>query len=359
MSPMSHSPSPIALGVPFLVGLLGAGVLGWTFIRWLGPLGWMDHPDARKPHERPTARTGGLALGLVCLGLAFFQKGPLALNLLEMTGCLGLGVLGFIDDRWTLRPRPKAILGFSLAAVLAWGAGLELQARMPLVTFLGMRIPSEPVITFFPLLLWFWSIPQAFNLSDGLNGLAIGLFGMAMAVVGGVGLAASPAFWGAWLAILLLNFPRAHHFLGDCGSLGMGAAMSILMIRWAALSDAGSALWVAAYWVADVTAVVLIRRINGRPLGQGDLNHLHHRMMEFTGRRVLIATPLLLMLGGLPMLRALPHPAAQAASVLGLILLLAFAAAHVAQAVREPVRVRASKSPDPESGAFRAESLKP
>lgn len=343
----------------YLLGLLGAGLLAWALIAWLAPLGWMDHPDVRKPHERPTSRTGGLALGLVCLVLAFLQRGPLALTRIEMLGCLGLGLLGFIDDRWTLRPRPKALLGFSLAAVMAFGAALELQGKVPHVAFLGVHIPTDPVVTFIPLLLWFWSIPQAFNLSDGLNGLAIGLFGLAMALIGGVGFSHSPAFWGAWTAILLLNFPRARHFLGDCGSLGMGAAMSILMIRWASGHDAGLALWVAAYWVADVTAVVLIRWFNRRPLGQGDLNHLHHRMLELSGRRVLVATPLLLMLGGLPMLRAVSHPMAQTLSLLGLILLAAFAAAHVAQAVREPIRVRASKGPDPESGAFRVESLKP
>ena len=347
--------------VPYVLGLVGAGMLALALIRWLAPLGWMDHPDpdARKPHERPTSRTGGLALGLICLLLAGIQRGPLSLTGFELAGCLGLGTLGFVDDRWCLRPRPKAILGFSLAALMAFGTALELASRGQVVLFLGMPISTNPLVTFIPLLLWFWSIPQAFNLSDGLNGLAIGLFGIAMAVVGGVGLGHSPAFWGAWTAIRLWNFPRARHFLGDCGSLGMGAAMAILMIRWATSQDAGLALWVAAYWVADVSAVVLIRWVTNRPLGQGDLNHLHHRMFEICNRRVALATPLLLLMGGLPMLRASQSPLAQGGALFGLILLIAFAAAHVAQSVREPVRVRASKAQDPESGAFQVETLKP
>jgi UDP-GlcNAc:undecaprenyl-phosphate GlcNAc-1-phosphate transferase len=316
----------------------------------------MDHPDVRKPHERPTARTGGLALGLVCGVLFLMHRGPFAFSTLDTIGCLGLSILGFIDDRRSLRPRPKAILGLTFAAILAFGVATDLHARMPLVTLLGLELSTEPAVTFLPLLLWFWSIPQAFNLSDGLNGLALGLFGLAMALVGGVGLGQSPAFWGAWTAVLLLNFPRARHFLGDCGSLGMGAAISILMIRWASSHDAGFALWVAAYWVADVTAVVLIRQANGRPLGEGDLNHLHHRMLELAGRKVVIATPLLLLMGGLPMLKAIPHPAAQTGSFFGLILLITFAVVHVAQAVREPIRARASKVPDPESGAYPVES---
>lgn len=351
LSVFLHTP-----GVRYLLGLLGAGCLAWVFITWLAPLGWMDHPDERKPHERPTARTGGLALALAWLALILLNQRPLDLNPLELTGCLGLSILGFIDDRHTLSPKPKAVLGLTFAAVIAFGVAAELHARVPMVFLLGVRVSTEPTITFIPLLLWFWSIPQAFNLSDGLNGLAIGLFGIAMAVVGGVGLGQSPAFWGAWTAILLLNFPRARHFLGDCGSLGMGAVMSILMIRWASSQDTGLALWVGAYWVADVTAVVLIRFANGRPLGQGDLNHLHHRMLELTGRRVLIATPLLLLMGGSPMLKAVAHPVAQVGSLLGLIMLIIFAVVHVAHAVREPVRLRASKVPDPESGAFPVES---
>lgn len=341
-----------ALGVRYLLGLLSAGLLAWALITWLAPLGWMDHPDERKPHARPTPRTGGLALGLVCLALFLLKQGPLDFNRLEVLGCLGMSILGFIDDRRSLEPTPKAALGLTFAAVITLGAAAELHARTPMVSLFGMGISTNPIITFVPLLLWFWSIPQAFNLSDGLNGLALGLFGLAMALVGGVGLGASPAFWGAWAAIVLLNFPRARHFLGDCGSLGMGAAMSILMIRWASTQDAGLALWVGAYWVADVTAVVLIRSISGRPLGQGDLNHLHHRMLELTGRRVGLATPLLLVMGGLPMLKALDYPGAQGGALLGLILLTIFAVVHVAYAVRKPVRVRASKVADPESGAF-------
>ena len=344
---------------PLLLAFLGTGLLALGLIRWLAPLGWMDHPDVRKPHLRPTARTGGLALGLVCLVLAFLQRGPLSLNAFELAGCFGLGVLGFVDDRWSLRPRPKAALGFTLAALLAFGAAQGLAARQAEVLAFGVRIPTHPALTFLPLLLWFWSIPQAFNLSDGLNGLAIGLFGIAVAVVGGVGLGHSPAFWGAWAAILALNFPRARHFLGDCGSLGLGAALSIVVMRWALPQDGGLALWIAAYWVADVTSVVLIRWLTDRPLGQGDMNHLHHRMLELCQRKVVLATPLLLVMGGLPMLRASQAPVARAGAVGGLLLLAAFAAAHVAQAVREPVRRRASRSHDPESGAFPVESLEP
>lgn len=358
---MIHSHSPFLPAWAWsLIGFAGAGALSLALIRWFAPLGWMDHPDPRKPHDRPTARTGGLVLGIGCLSLALIHRGPLpSLTAVEQAGCLGMGLLGFVDDRWNLRPRLKAILGFALAMLLAWGTAHELKLQSPTLRFLGLPLSTDPVYTFIPLLLWFWSIPQAFNLSDGVNGLAMGLFGLTMGLVGGVTFFNIPTFWGAFTAVFLLNFPRAKHFLGDCGSLGLGTAIAILMIRWAAPVDAGLALWVGAYWVADVTAVVVIRRFTGRPLGAGDLNHLHHRVLDLTGRRVLIATPALLVLGGLPMLRAVPHPGAQVLSTLGLLVLIAFTAAHIARALREPVRLRASRRLDPASGAYEAESIQP
>ncbi len=356
---MTPALSQLSLVVPFLLGFLGAGILAWLFIRKLAPLGWIDHPGHRKAHDAPTARTGGLALGIACLAMAMLQMGALPLDAMELAGCLGLGALGFVDDLRELSARPKAILGLSFAALLAWHAAMSLKGGQSEVLVFGLSLETHLWITFPLLLLWFWAMPQAFNLSDGLNGLALGLFGVAMLVVGGVTFLRSPGFWGAWAAILLLNFPRARHFLGDCGSLGMGTVMAILMMRWAVQVDAGLALWVGSYWVADVTSVVLIRALKGRPLGQGDLNHIHHRMLELTGRRVLWATPLLVLMGGLPMLRSLPGPLAQFASLMGLFILVAFSLTHIAQAVQEPLLLPADPPiRDTNSGAFQVESLR-
>ena len=155
--------------------------------------------------------------------------------------------------------------------------------------------------------------------------------------------------WGALVALLLLNYPRARHFLGDTGSLSLGGLFSILVLERALPYHRGLAFWLMAYPILDVTMVVLIRAYTRRPLGQADRNHIHHWLQDHLNGRSWLVTLALLALAGLPMTRDLEWAWAHTASALGLVALVVLVlVVFVERAIvrpLEPTEVRLSAHP--------------
>ena len=233
-----------------------------------------------------------------------------------------MALIGLLDDRFDLRARDKAAAGLLMALLMAFHITHDLGRAMAQVPFLGMELPTRPVVLFPLLLLWFWSIPQAYNLIDGLNGLSLGFAALLLGVLGWNLGSQSALLWGGLAAVLALNFPRARHFLGDCGALMLGTLFAILAVDAFAHKDPDLLLWVFAYPILDVTLVVVLRRWQGRSLGSPDRNHLHHWLLDQVGLRPWIATPVLLCLAGLPMLRATAMPWHEPISTLGMLALV-------------------------------------
>lgn len=271
----------------FLAGLLSAGILAILAVRILGPRGWMDLPGPRKQHESPIPRTGGMALWTaVAIGqaLGFLQ---LPISGREWICLHGLALMGALDDRHSLSSRVKAGAGLGLAFVLAIPVSEAFALDRPIVTLMRIGIPTDPLLIILSLLvLWFWALPQAFNLIDGMDGLASGLsLIIAGFLLGGRGFAGTPFLMGALLAVFLLNWPRALHFLGDCGAYFLGGLLGLLALRTRAFEFPSLALWVFAYPILDMAMVITIRFLRGAHLGQGDRNHLHHHWASIIGPR--------------------------------------------------------------------------
>ena len=131
---------------------------------------------------------------------------------------------------------------------------------------------------------------------------------------------------GGLLATLLLNYPRARHFMGDCGSLLLGTLFAVLAAKAFVAVDANLMLWVFAYPIVDVSLVVAVRKWKGVPLGTADRSHLHHYLVDRLGHhRVWLVPVLLFTLSLLPMTRAVSFPGHKALSLLGLATLVALA----------------------------------
>ena len=344
---------------------LGLGI-SLAMIRWVAPMGWMDRPDqCRKHHARPTARTGGLAIWIGLILLQVFGQVPFRLDLPDWFAIHTMALTGLLDDRFNLRARYKAMAGLVVALTLAFHVTQSMGQAKSLVPFLGMDLPSYPIIIFPLLMLWFWALPQAYNLIDGINGLSLGLSALLMGVLGW-NLGIQPALlWGGLAAVLALNFPKAHHFLGDCGALMLGTLFAILGVQAFGFSHPDLLLWVFAYPIVDVCLVVSIRRWNSVPLSQADRSHLHHWMLERVGGKAWLATPLLLGFAALPMLRATAIPGHLPVSTLGMagLVLLALkvfkdrvvkpSKAEAAAQVRREIPIMASGTLREASGSHR------
>jgi UDP-GlcNAc:undecaprenyl-phosphate GlcNAc-1-phosphate transferase len=296
---------------PTLVYLIAAGAGLFTtaislpaWRRWCVRTGVVDDPGHRKIHSEPIPLAGGLAVltGLVvplAAGLAALRVGlfdPTTVSVLAhgfdrrqlqliavVAGALGMVFLGWLDDRYELRPLLK-FAGQVLVALVVAIAGVRITLFVPSIVF-------SVAVT----VLWIVTLTNALNFMDNMNGLCAGLgligafcFGMKSALAGQY-LVALLGFLcvGALMGFLPYNFPRATVFLGDAGSHLVGYLLGVLAIlphfytkeNPTALAVLNPLL-ILAVPLFDLISVVLIRWKAGRPFYVGDTNHLSHRLVR-------------------------------------------------------------------------------
>lgn len=308
---MSTHVTPLWL-VPMFVAVLVCYFLTPAVMRLAAAIGMMDRPDPRRIHKRPTPRGGGLAVfaGFHAAGLALFALRTIAPELDEaaawwlriLPATMFLVAVGLVDDRMGMPPTVK-LAGQVLAGLLAFASDIHFEH------LLGIDLP--PIIDLILTVGWFLGFVNAFNLIDGLDGLASGL-----AVIASMGLAgamwlrgAAPilplalALLGSALAFLRFNFFPARVFLGDTGSMFLGFTLAGL-----AMSAQAKGTFLVSV-VVPVLAIGVpvfdtllavwrrsVRRWNQRHLehdggtsGQvfsADADHLHHRLLkEFKSQR--------------------------------------------------------------------------
>jgi UDP-GlcNAc:undecaprenyl-phosphate/decaprenyl-phosphate GlcNAc-1-phosphate transferase len=262
--------------------------------------GWVAAPALeRHLHSRPLPRFGGVAIFLSFLltfavalpwGWHYFAVG-LGLSFrtvltILLPGCLIFG-LGIYDDIRSVSPYTKVAVQ-AVAGTMLFAGGLRI-LDLP-VLFGSHHFPWLVGLAF--TIFWVLGITNAFNLIDGLDGLAAGsaLFStvvvFAVALVSGSSLVSlmALALAGSILGFLRFNFSPATIFLGDCGSLFIGFMLSAL-----ALQGAQKAPTIIAVSIPVVsfglpileTALSIVRRyLGGRPVFTADREHIHHKLLQ-------------------------------------------------------------------------------
>src|SRR5215471_6866377 len=272
--------------------------------------GWVTVPtQERHMHSSPLPRLGGVAIFLsffICMAVAAFWEvrhpqmhSPQFLRtmvrILIPAGLVFL--LGVYDDLRGLGPYFKFTVQ-GIAATMLYAGGLRI-INIPVV--FGDRVLPWYVGWAFTV-IWVLAITNAFNLIDGLDGLAAGSALFSTMVVFVVALLNRPtlveimtiALAGAILGFLRFNFNPATIFLGDSGSLFIGFLLSAL-----ALDGAQKAPTIVAIAIPIVsfglpileTVLSVIRRlISGRPVFTADREHIHHKLLQhgMTHRQVVI-----------------------------------------------------------------------
>jgi UDP-GlcNAc:undecaprenyl-phosphate/decaprenyl-phosphate GlcNAc-1-phosphate transferase len=262
--------------------------------------GWVAVPTGgRHLHSSPLPRLGGIAIFISfalsmavsaavasynpALHFAFASK-----TLITILGPASLiFLLGVYDDVYTAGPWLKFSVQAAAAAMLFFG-GLRI-VNIPVI------LGSHPLPWFVGLpltVLWVLAITNAFNLIDGLDGLAAGsaLFSTLVAFV--VALLNGPvlvtvmtiALAGAILGFLRFNFNPATIFLGDSGSLFIGFLLSALALEGAqkAPTIVAVAIPVVSFGlpILETSLSVLRRLISGRPVFTADREHIHHKLLQ-------------------------------------------------------------------------------
>ena len=258
----------------WLQGFILTAALSWVAAKYLGPFRLMDVPQGRRQLRTPIPLTGGLALfvaTLVGLGLGWLT---VPFTWPQYFGILGLGVLGYFDDCFNLPAHWKALVGLTLALVVAYPASALLAASAATLPLLGIQLPHSQLLYFGLLALMYWSIPPAFNRIDGGNGLAIG-YGIIILLVLAWHGTPHPYLLGTLLALLTFNWPRARHLLGTCGSMSLGLILALLAVNAFGSQNPNALLWLFAYPILDGSMRVAIRLSRGQSPGLGSRSPLH------------------------------------------------------------------------------------
>jgi len=257
-----------------------------------------DNINERKIHSGNIPRLGGIGFGLaffvIVAGMSIFYW----INGTDVAHFIPCGIAmifiiasGAYDDLRPVSPRYKLLFqlvsvvfviisGFDFDRLFYSGGGI--------FTDLGyFRIP----ITVF----WIVGITNAFNMIDGVDGLAGGIsviiaFFLGLIYFSYSGVSKSVLLCvcliGVLIGFLIFNmpFPRAKIFMGDCGSQFLGFTFAILPIMKEPDKQTSLPLFFAASLflipIFDTTAAVWRRIRDGKNIYDPDKSHLHHKLLN-------------------------------------------------------------------------------
>jgi len=280
------------------VTALTTALLALLLIPLAGKAGLLDHPDQRKMHESVTPVTGGLAIFITLAAVIFWTMPNDRFVQALGAGGLLMTLIGIADDRLKLSAALRFLvqMGACLIMVLYADVRLDDFGRLFYNEVLTLGWMGGPITIFAAI-----GVISAFNMIDGMDGLAGSIFLVAAA---GLALFAARAeqgeiLWilllsiGAVLGYLLLNArlpwnEKARVFLGDGGSLLLGFVLAWCFIALGSDHKESSvrafmpvtAVWLLAVPLLNSTTVMWSRWRSGRSAFSADQNQLHHAFLR-------------------------------------------------------------------------------
>jgi UDP-GlcNAc:undecaprenyl-phosphate/decaprenyl-phosphate GlcNAc-1-phosphate transferase len=248
-----------------------------------------DIPNERSLHTEPIPRVGGVGImaGILSGWMLLIQFWAWWIVL----PVLGLFVLSLVDDVRNLPPKMRLIGHFAAAAIVLWGAGVELLWLLPVLLFM----------------VWMTNL---YNFMDGSDGLAGGMalfgfsfYGIASLIKGNEAFAMMNFSIGAAaLGFLYHNFHPAKVFMGDAGSIPLGFLAAAFGV-WG---------WQQSYWpfwfpilvfspfVTDATVTLLKRAWYRENLVLAHCDHYYQRLVQmgWGHRNTAVAEYALMLLAG-------------------------------------------------------------
>lgn len=246
--------------------------------KWLRPV--------RSPSHSAIYYAGAPVVAITIL----FAAPPLFGEPLLLAGLAAAGFIcivgGILDEERALRPSYQLILQIVAASCVVTAGWTISYISQP--TGEGV-IVFNPWVGGFLAVGWLLLLMNAMNWLDGVDGLATGVGGVALATLAAVSLlpsvqdpltlALSLIGVAVVVGFLLWNFPPALVHLGTSGSWWLGLFIGIVAIVGG--GKIVTTLLVLALPVVDVLLVTVGRISAKQPLWQGDqVHHLHHRLLR-------------------------------------------------------------------------------
>jgi UDP-GlcNAc:undecaprenyl-phosphate/decaprenyl-phosphate GlcNAc-1-phosphate transferase len=259
--------------------------------------GLYDSHNDRKLHTSKIPRLGGLAIfAAFAISVCLWADSNVPRLQYLTAGLIVLFFSGLKDDIIVISPINKLIMQIFSASLVCMAEGIRITSFQGLFGINDISIYLSIPISIFTLIV----ITNAFNLIDGVDGLAGGLgliislaFAAWFYLIGEFGWATiSFALSGSLLGFLFFNYAPAKIFMGDAGSLTIGFLISIFtlkfiefgnIVRTDGLSLTTAPIIAIAVLIIplyDTLRVFILRIVNKQSPFKADRNHLHHWLIK-------------------------------------------------------------------------------
>ncbi|MDX2188527.1 MAG: MraY family glycosyltransferase [Bacteroidota bacterium] len=247
----------------------------------------LDEPNLRTVHLSLTPRLGGIAIfaGFASSMTIFgdFNKEIQQI----IAGCIVLFFIGLKDDIVSVSPFKKFFVQVLATGIVIFIGDIRITSFQGIFGLYDLPVGISYAFTGLVIV----GITNAFNLIDGLDGLAGAIVVFATFIFGiffflnGSFISTTYAYvsfclLGGVMGFLRFNIRKAIIFMGDTGSLVCGFIVAVLAIKFIELkplpSSPAVAISILAIPILDTLRVFIIRIYKGRSPFSPDKNHIHH-----------------------------------------------------------------------------------
>jgi UDP-GlcNAc:undecaprenyl-phosphate GlcNAc-1-phosphate transferase len=284
---------PLSVFVNVLAGLAISIVGAPVMIGLAKRIGLMDVPGSlpHKKHDRPIPLAGGMTLILVLIVGGVVLNWSMLRELWRiLLPALMVFALGIWDDFFRL-PAWLKLLGQILATGLLISLGTYVQI-FPAGVF-GISSTVSLYVNLLITLLWVVGVTNAFNFIDSMDGIVVGIAGIALAFLVLVTFNSSQVallrlitlMLGACIGLFFHNMTPSRLFLGDSGAQTIGFLLSVIAILYTPDRLPQAASWflpilVLGVPIFDTCLVVFSRLKRNKPVYLAGRNHTYHRLVN-------------------------------------------------------------------------------
>lgn len=248
----------------------------------------LDKPDARKVHQRPVPRVGGIAIILGVYGSGLFWGLQDEFLKAYLIGSAFIFLFGILDDIRGLDFRLKFLSQVVAALVIVIYGGIRIRN-------LGGLLPDDMLLSdsvAIPLtVVAIVGVTNAVNLADGLDGLAGGICLLSFCCLAYLAYLdenltlslLAVALAGSIFGFLRYNTYPAELFMGDTGSqfLGFSAiSLSLCLTQGKSPLSPLVPVLILGFPILDTLSVMAQRIADKKPVFLADKNHFHHKLMR-------------------------------------------------------------------------------
>ncbi len=258
-----------------------------------------DEPNHRKLNKVVVPTLGGVGIFIgMTLSFILFQRDHQSIEFSYLFGAvLMLFFIGLKDDILVISAKKKFLIQLAAAAMLVFAGDFRIENMNGLF---GLNAIPELAGSGLAFAIFLFLI-NAMNLIDGIDGLAAGIGVFVSLIIGfwfgnqGFYLYAILSFslCGSLLAFLRFNLWGGENkiFMGDTGSLILGAVLSVLVIKFNNIGANADNIMIFSHLpsiilsllivpICDVLRVFTIRLLNGKSPFAPDMNHIHHMLIK-------------------------------------------------------------------------------